>query len=514
MTYRVALGGFLHETNTFAPSPATFADFEQGGGYMPMVRGRAMLAACAGINLGISGAVAEAEQAGWELVPLVWAGAIPSAPVTRDAYERIADELVEGLRNAGPVDGVFLDLHGAMVCEHLDDGEGELLERVRRVVGPAVPVVACLDLHGNVTSRMVEMADAMVGFRTYPHIDMADSGARAVRMLARLLAGERFAKAFTRFDYLIPIPWQCTDLEPAASLYRKLAETERQGVASASLFMGFPAADFAECGPTLVVYGETAEAAEGAMAELAQAFSAAEADFSGRVYDAQTAVAEAQRLVGDGATGPVILADTQDNPGAGGDSNTTGMLRALVEGGVRDAAIGLLVDAKAAQLAHDAGEGSLVALALGGSSGVEGDAPYYVEARVERLASGRLTASGPFYGGAQLDLGLSACLRIDGVRVVVTSHKAQMADREMFRFVGIEPETTEILVVKSSTHFRADFAPIASHILICIAPGPMAFHPADLNWTRLAPGMRLGPLGNAFKPAAPHNNKLNMRDDV
>lgn len=500
MTFRVAMGGFLHETNTFAPSPATYADFVQGGGYMPMVRGREMLAACAGINLGISGAVEAAERARWELVPLLWAGAIPSAPVTRDAYERIAAELIEGVRKAGPLDGIFLDLHGAMVCEHLDDGEGELLARVRDVVGPDVPVVACLDLHGNVTSRMVEMADALVGFRTYPHVDMADSGRRAVQLLARLMAGERLAKAFTRLDYLIPIPWQCTDLEPAAGLYRKLAEVEQGAVASASLFMGFPAADFAECGPSLVAYGETAAAAERVVMALADAFAAAEAHFAGPTFSALEAVAEAQRLVANGTRGPVILADTQDNPGAGGDSNTTGMLRALVEGGVRDAALGLMVDPEAARLAHAAGEGSLVTLALGGTSGVPGDAPYPVEAMVERLSSGRLTATGPFYGGAPLDLGASACLRIGGVRVVVTSHKAQMADREMFRFVGIEPETADILVVKSSTHFRADFAPIASHILICLAPGPMAFLPSALNWTRLAPGMRLAPLGDAFQP--------------
>ncbi|MDA0722503.1 MAG: M81 family metallopeptidase, partial [Proteobacteria bacterium] len=179
MTKRVALAGFLHETNTFAPSAADMAAFVQGGGYMPMARGAALMMAGRGINLGIGGAVEHGEAAGWDMVPILWCGAIPSAHVSRDAYETITAEIVAGIANAGVLDGVFLDLHGAMVAEHEDDGEGALLARVRAVVGPDVPIVAALDLHGNITAKMVEAADALVGFRTYPHVDMADTGARA-----------------------------------------------------------------------------------------------------------------------------------------------------------------------------------------------------------------------------------------------------------------------------------------------------------------------------------------------
>ena len=498
MTYRVAMGGFLHETNTFAPTRATYDDFVQGGGYMPMAHGNAMFSACRGINLGISGAVDYGDEREWQMLPLLWAGAIPSAHVTKQAFEDIVEALVTRLSAALPLDGVFLDLHGAMVCEHLDDGEGELLARVRAVVGSSVPVVACLDLHGNITARMVDMADMLVGFRTYPHVDMAETGRRAAEGLDYLMtSGAQPTKAFRRLDYLIPIPWQSTDLEPAASLYARLAELEGESVISASLFMGFPAADINDCGPSLVAYGPDAHAA---VEQLADEFARAEAGFAGQVYSADKGVSEAQRLVRSGAVGPVVLADTQDNPGAGGDSNTTGMLRALIEAEVTDAALGLLVDPDAALEAHKAGEGASLTFALGGKSGVVGDSPYQVTATVETLSDGRLTARGPYYGGASLALGPSACLRIGGVRVVVTTHKAQLADREMFRFVGIEPETTEILVVKSSTHFRADFTSIASHILICLAPGPMAFSPSDLPWKHLMPGMRLGPLGDAFHP--------------
>jgi len=194
----------------------------------------------------------------------------------------------------------------------------------------------------------------------------------------------------------------------------------------------------------------------------------------------------------------VVIADTQDNPGAGGNSDTTGMLRALVGANAQRAAIGLIVDRDAARAAHAAGEGACLEIALGGRSGVPGDAPFQGRFTVERLSDGRLTCTGPFYRGARMQLGPSACLRIGGVRVVVAGEKPQLADQEQFRFIGIEPTQEGILVVKSSVHFRADFAPIAETILVCKAPGPMLADPADFPWKRLAPGVRVRPGGPAF----------------
>ena len=240
------------------------ASFVQGGGYMPMARGAALMAAGRGINLGIGGAVEHGEGAGWDMVPILWCGAIPSAHVTRDAYEAIATEIVDGIKAAGALDGVFLDLHGAMVAEHEDDGEGALLARVRAVVGPDVPIVAALDLHGNITAKMVQAADALVGFRTYPHVDMAETGRRAALQLDALMArGAPFAKAFRRLDFLIPIAWQSTVMEPAAGIYARMAALEGGEVATVSFFPGFPAADFPECGPTVVAYAATQAAAHG-----------------------------------------------------------------------------------------------------------------------------------------------------------------------------------------------------------------------------------------------------------
>ncbi|MFN3613585.1 MAG: M81 family metallopeptidase [Rubrimonas sp.] len=498
---RVAIAGFLHETNTFGPSKATWDDFVAGPGHMPMSEGEEIIARSRGCNQGVAGVVAAAEGLGWTLAPALWCATSPSAHVTRDAYERIADRMIDRLVAAGPLDGLYLDLHGAMVAEHLDDGEGELLARIRAALGPDLPIVVSLDLHANVTPLMVQKADVLDSYRTYPHVDMAETGRRCAAILDRLMrSGERPEKAFLQAPFLTAISWQCTDLAPAKGLYALLRALDRDLV-SISLNMGFPAADFPDCGMSVTAYGPGAQAAA---RRLMDAVEAAEAQFAGEVLTPDAAVARAMALSAT-AKGPVLIADTQDNPGAGGDSDTMGMLRALVAGGATNAAIGSIFDPAAARAAHAAGPGATVRLALGAKSAIPGDAPFEADFTVEAVTDGRFRAKGPYYGDRAMDMGPSACLRIGGVRVAVVSAKAQMADREMFRQVGIEPEAASVLVLKSSVHFRADFAPIASHVLIAAAPGPMAADPADLPWTRLRPGLRLSPLGRAFTPTEPAN---------
>src|SRR5260370_9828917 len=247
---RIAVGGFLHETNTFAPTKATYDDFVHGGGWPAMARGDDVLKTMRNINVGLAGFVEEAETNGWDMVPTISCGGSPSAHVTRDAYERIVKVMVEGIKAAGPLDAVYLDLHGAMVTEHLDDGEGEILARVRKVIGKDVPLVASLDLHANVTPQMVEHADALIAYRTYPHVDMADTGRPAPRHLALLLrTKQRLAKAFRQLPFLIPISSQCTNAQPTTPLYRNLPALQGEAVPPPSFAPGFPAADFPHCGP-------------------------------------------------------------------------------------------------------------------------------------------------------------------------------------------------------------------------------------------------------------------------
>ena len=495
---RIAIGGFLHETNTFAPSKATLDDFRSGGGAGRMVEGADVIARTESINAGIAGVIEVGREAGWELIPTLFAATSPSAHVTEEAFEVITGRIMELVAAAGPLDGVFMDLHGAMVTEHFDDGEGEFLRRLREVVGPDVPVAVTLDLHANSTALMMEKADLLETYRTYPHVDMTETGRRAGRSLAKMLGGARFPKAFLQAPYLSAIAWQCTDMEPAKRLYALLESlVDGEAVEAMSFNMGFPAADFADCGMSISAYGTGAEAAA---KTLMDAVIAAEADFAGKVWTPEEGVAEAMRLA-EGATRPVIISDTQDNPGAGADSDTTGMIKALVAAGAK-AAIGNVFDPESAAAAHAAGEGATVRLSLGSKSNWPGDAPLDAEFVVEKLSDGTFPAKGPYYLGRMMNMGPSARLRIGDVRIVVVSAKAQMADREMFRQVGIDPEDEALLVVKSSVHFRADFAPIAETILVCAAPGPMAVDPATLPWTKLRAGVRPGPFAPPFDPAA------------
>ncbi|MHC2252075.1 microcystin degradation protein MlrC [Bradyrhizobium embrapense] len=499
---RIAVGGFLHETNTFAPTKATYDDFVHGGGWPSMTHGADVLKVMRKINTGLAGFVEAAEANGWELAPTVAAGATPSAHVTKDAFERIVTEIVDGIAAAGPIDGVYLDLHGAMVTEHLDDGEGEILARVRKVIGPDVPLVASLDLHANVSPEMIAHADALIAYRTYPHVDMADTGRASARHLALLLkSGQRLAKAFRQVPFLIPISWQCTNDQPARGIYQKVVALQSEAVPTLSFAFGFPAADFRDCGPSVFAYGRTQANADAAADNILALVEGHEDDFDGRIYSPDDGVRHAMELARL-ATKPIVIADTQDNPGAGGNSDTTGMLRALVRNGA-SAATGVICDPASAQAAHAAGVGASVTLELGGKSGIPGDTPYRETFVVEQLSDGRFVAPGPFYGGRDMDMGPSACLRIGDVRVVVGSYKAQLADQAMYRYVGIEPTAQKILVNKSSVHFRADFEPIAEKLLICAAPGPMPADPATLPWKHLRPGIRIKPNGPAFTPSSP-----------
>jgi microcystin degradation protein MlrC len=490
---RIAVAGWQHETNTFAPVKADFAAFEQAGGWPGLSRGREMFDAVEGVHLPITGAIETLDRHGHQLVPLRWCAATPSAHVTEDAFERISEMLLVDLERALPVDGVYLDLHGAMVCEHLQDGEGELLRRLRALVGDDLPVTVSLDLHANLTEAMARHTSVLDAYRTYPHVDMGETGARAAGHLHRLLeTGERWATALRRTPFVIPLNWGCTLVDPAKSLYAQLPHLIADPVTAVSLACGFPLADIAEMGPGMVAYGRDQDAADSAADALLELVNDNEAAFAGRIWDAHEAVAEALARAGS-ASGPVILADTQDNPGGGGTGDTTGLLRALVEGGATGAVLGLLVDPDAATAAHAAGVGAQLSLELGGKSAAADQAPYAGRYKVLALGDGRFTATGPMWLGSRMRLGPMALLEVGGVRVAVASKAMQAADQAMFRHLGVEPAGQSVMALKSSVHFRNDFQDIADSILVAAAPGPVYADPGRLDFRNLRPGLRLTP---------------------
>jgi len=496
---RIAIAGFLHETNTFAPHPATWDDFLRTESFPGLTTGADILEVFPTINVGIGGFLRDALAQGHALAPIAWCGAVPSAHVTEDAFERYAELLLAGLDAAAPFDAIYLDLHGAMVTEHLEDGEGELLRRVRGHVGADMPLAVSLDLHANTTAAMTEHADGLVAYRTYPHLDMADTGIRTSGFLNRLLAAERPpAKARRPLPFLMPLTGQCTMVEPMAGVYGELARLEQaDGIWLMSFTPGFPPADIHDCGPVVLAYADDQAAADRAADALYDYIMAREADFRVPLLTPGDAVAKA---IASNAHRPTVLADVQDNCGAGATSDSTGLLRALIEQNADGALLGLLVDPAAAEAAHAAGLGADIDIELGGKLYAPGGPPVRGRFRVEALSDGAFDCTGPFYKGVSPRLGPTALLRTGGVSVVVSAGRIQAADKEIFRHLGRDPARQKILGLKSTVHFRGDFTDIAEEIVCVDAPGAASDRPETFPYRNLRPGVRLCPGGPEFQP--------------
>ena len=493
MTLRIAVGGFLHETHSFAPRPTVYADFENPGAYPPLVGGDAMLTALRGSATALAGAIPVLEAGGAVLVPLLWCLAMPAGPIADTAFERIAAQIGSRLSDAllhGPIDGVYLDLHGAALTVSFPDAEGELLARFRRILGEAVPIAISLDPHANLTAAMVAHTDAIVPYRTYPHVDHHQAGARAAGLLlGRIGHAVPFAKAYRQLDYWFSISSQCTLTEPMASVMaEREAIARRHDVAELGFCFGFPYADFADCGAAISCHAETQAQADAAADALLAVLRARESEFQPDAVPAGEAVAEALRA-SIGASRPVILADTQDNPGGGGHCDTTGLLAELVAQKASGSVLCLINDAEAAGACHAAGVGSVITLALGGrSDGV----PFVGEATVVRLGSGDFAMTGPMGLGNTACLGPCCLVEFEpGVRVMIASRKTQALDQAILRHLGVEPAACRILALKSSVHFRADFGPIAERVIIAASPGPVVADPSSLPFRHVRAGVRM-----------------------
>ena len=494
---RIAVGGFQHETNCFVPARTDFEYFAAHRDRPPLVRGPDVIKWLSDTSFALPGFFAEM-GARHDYVPLVWTSGGAGGYVTRDAFERITGEMVGRLSEAMPVDAVYLELHGAMVSEDFEDAEGELLRRVRAVVGERVPVVISLDYHANVTPQMVQMTDGIAGYQTYPHVDRRQTGQRAAKVLATVLArGRPAGRALRKTPFLIPLNSQCTMIDPSKTIIEKAAQLEGGDVLNVSYLAGFPPSDLFDCGPSVVVHAYTQSQADAAADQLARDIALREPEFAQPLLQPDEAVQQAMRIAAK-ASRPVILADTQDNPGAGGTGDTTGVLEALVRNRAQKAVVGIFCDPEAAAAAHRAGENAEIAIALGGKFGPEGVQPYSAKFRVARLGDGRMRTTGPSVGGRDIDLGPMALLQIDGVSVVVSSKRMQAHDQAPFRHLGIEPKEQKILALKSTVHFRADFQPIAEEVLVVLAPGGHVVDTTKYPFKRLRPGVRLYPLGPEF----------------
>ncbi len=470
MLSRIALAGFVHETNTFSRIPTTLLDFVANG----LLVGEG-LRSLRGTNTVVGGAV-DAAEAGpdIELLPIIATSAIPAGLVTVDAFEHIVGAIIDGLERHRP-DAVLLDLHGAMVSEVALDGDGEVAHRIRAVVGPSVPIVAVLDLHANVSASLAETVDALIPYRTYPHVDMAERGRQALNLAARAARGViRMTSRMAKIPLIAPGQRQFSGSEPTLSIQAAIRDLEcRDGILHVGVNYAFAFSDVPHIGMSVVVTtDDDPSLAQSVADDLAATIWDVREQFRATLVPVEEAVhaAMAEPL------GPVVLADFGDNPGGGSACDGTALLWALLDLGAEDVAFALIADPEVVELATTAGVGESISVELGGKTDDLHGFPIPVDATVQNLSDGRFVYKGPMDTGVASTLGRTAVLRCRGrhgnaVDVIVCERRVQPLDTAIFRSQGIVPEERKILVVKSWVHFRGAFEPIASRIIEVDTPG-------------------------------------------
>lgn len=471
MTKRVLLGQFMHETNTFCRRLTDESAFR--GFYCH--EGDAVLDALAGTQNEVAGFADVARAEGWELVTPVATFATPGGPVTHRAWEAFGERILTTARRDGHFDAVLLSLHGAMVLEDGRDGDARLVRELRAVVGARVPLVVTLDLHANLDPGMADEADIILSYKTFPHVDMRDTGRRAAEALRVVLAdAPTQAGTVVRKPAMISLPeGGRTDRQPMQGLMARAQELTdaTRGILDVSLNAGFTFSDVPEIGPSVsVVHLGAPDIAEQIADELCEAMWAArDADQEEVLTPQQAAAIAAAHPAGPGIR-PLVLADISDNPGDGAYADSTALLAALLHDGGSDILFGAMHDPEAVAVARAAGHDNEVALCLGGKADPDfGGGPLQVQAHVEHLGDGHFVGGGPMWKGVAQSAGPSALLRIGGVRVLVTSHATQALDLEIFRSNGIDPLAMRVVALKSTQHFRAAYAPVSTRI--CLVDG-------------------------------------------
>jgi len=483
---RVYLAGLAHETNSFSPLPTSLRSFEADLCYRP---GDAAAREAALVFPGYGDAAALAPARGHELIegPCFWTQ--PSGPVSQVLFARLLQEILEGLREAAPVDMVVLNLHGAMAAQGVDDCEAAILSAVRDVVGPQVPVGAILDLHGNVSAPMIESGAILVGVKEYPHTDYRERVEELFAILESMAAGRSAPAVALRTIPLLSL--QGTTEEPMRGLVAHLKTLEaRIGVLSVTLMHGFPWADWDGAGASVIVISEglAPDEVEALTDDVANRFVAiVEAAPAGRPGVDQ---ALDQALAKAGVGRMIVVADSADNPGGGAACDSTYLLRALIERDVRDAVLGMIWDPQAAAIAADAGVGSVIPLRVGGKIGPLSGDPVDVVAEVTCV---REDLSQRLFGEEPASpLGLAVALRAGGVELVVNSVRQQVFSPECFTGLGIDLAGKALAVVKSSQHFRARFDPLSDGVVYCDPPGSLSTDLSQMPYRRLRIAGRIG----------------------
>jgi microcystin degradation protein MlrC len=454
----VALLGFSIECNKFAPV-ATKAHFTartylEGGAIVAEARAPApvMLPETPGF-------VAAMDASGpWMPVGIALAMTEPNGPVEHSFFVELLDTIEHGLKAALPVDAIYICSHGAALTTEEDDPDGVLFAKVREIVGPDVPIAATLDLHANVSERMVQSLDAFIGYRTNPHLDMRERGAEAAEAIRDMLAGLRPQAAFIRLPIVPPTVTLLTAAGPYAEMIDLGQRRMNPEIMNVSAMGGFAFADAATCGLSVVVTARhDKRAAETLAREIAALGWANRARFYPHLISLDDAVAKALAVGLDPSLPVLAFADVADNPGGGGRGNTTFLLRAFHQAGVEHALLGVFYDPDLAAEAHRKGVGARFEAHFNRAETTNFSEPYTAPAIVAAVTDGNCVGRRGIYAGMRLELGPCAALRVGGITVVVISHRVQCADPIFFEMMGLDISRARSVAVKSRGHFRGGF---------------------------------------------------------
>lgn len=470
MTRRVLSAEIGHETNTFSVLPTTLESYRARLYY----RGAEIARAMAGTACEIAAHIDAAERHGWRLVQPIATRATPSGKTTAEAWAQLSGAVIKAC-DEGPFDGVLLALHGAMVTEDQDDAEGDLLRRLRDRLGDEVPIAITLDLHANVSDEMAALANIVLAYRTYPHVDQYEVAAEAADLLEDAMAGGIRPRAtVVRGNVLEGCNHGQTQTGPMVALLDKAARrvAADAGLLAVTVCAGFTLADIAFAGPTVTVVGDGGDERYRAVAdELMADIWATRKEITVPTLAIAGGIAAAMAPSAAGA-GPLVLADFTDNPGSGGYGDSVRLLGAMIEAGLGNAAFGVIADPAAVANCRAAGEGVEVTLSLGAKvDPAHYGPPLTVTGIVERLSDGAYLCDGPMLTGEARSMGPTAVLRIGGVRVVIATNNQQVTDRQVFLSQGIDPARCAVVALKSAHHFRAAFEPIAREVMLVDSGG-------------------------------------------
>ena len=478
---RIVAARLNHETNTFSPLATPIAAFGPDG---PTFGSEAFESA-RGTRTGLGAFIDLAAARGDAIEVAVNATANPSGTVDAAAYEELAGRIVEAVR--GGCDAVLLDLHGAMVAQGADDGEGELLRRIR-AVAPEVPLAVALDLHGNITQAMVDTADAIVGFKTYPHVDMYETGAHAARLVFDWIDGG--PRPFVGYAQPPLLSHTLRSASGEGAMQRAVEAAKRMeagGLLAATVFAGFSLADFRDAGLSIVTVGRGRDEAQRAAAALARQVWAERDGFFYASEPLPQSVARALAMRAPGK--PVLLLDHGDNVMAGGTCDTTTLLEECLRQGMRSLGVGPLADPVTVAQAFAAGKGSRIRVALGNKLPLglplPQAPPFDCDVTVGTLGDGRFRISGPIYTGETWAMGRTAVLQHEAFTVVATERPMEPLDLAVFTSVGVDPRAFDFLLLKSRMYCRPTFVPISSGLVECDSRGVCSSDYGLFRFTKL-----------------------------